>query len=122
MNYCREQGLKVYGSGNGLYVSTWNQLREKGALGKGLPDLFILIPPDRSGSGMTAMLCIEVKSATGRATKEQKEFIDMVNSIKGDVYGVVVHSLEEAITVLSQMICEKPELTDEEVIKIIENL
>jgi hypothetical protein len=65
---------------------------------------------------------MEVKSATGRATKEQKEFLALVESIKGEVHGCVVNSLESAISFISPLLADKPELTDEEVEKIIHNL
>jgi len=122
MNWCRDHLLKVYGTANGQFINTWSAIRERGLLGKGLPDLFILIPAGRSNTGSTIMVCMEVKSATGRATKEQKEFISLVESIKGEIHGVVVHGFDEAVSFITSLLAPKPELTDEEAEKIIKNM
>lgn len=121
MTWCREQGLKVYATANGQFLNSWSAIHERSTMGKGLPDLFLLIPDDRSINGCTTMVCCEVKSSTGRATKEQKEFLDMANEICG-VKGIVAHSLEEVIMVIQPMLEPKPELTSEEVEALIHSL
>jgi hypothetical protein len=113
MNWCREQGLKCYATANGQWLNDWNEIRERAMMGKGLSDLIIIIPGARSESGMGVMVAMECKSATGRLRPEQREFLELVNSIKGAVSGTVVRSIDEAISYLSPMLREPEPMTDE---------
>lgn len=122
INWCRENGLKVYGTANGQFLNSWNGLRERATLGRGLPDLFILIPDNRSITSQVVMICCEVKSEKGCVKPEQKEFLDLVNKINGGVYGAVVHSLEDAVMYLIPMLAPKPELTDSKIESLIHSL
>ena len=122
MNWCRDHGLKCYATANGQFLNSWSAIRERAGMRKGLPDLFIIIPANKSIHAQTIMVCMEVKSSVGKATKEQKEFMSLVNSIKGWVSGVVVHSLDEAIKYLQPMICTKPELTEAEIETLVHSL
>lgn len=122
IKWCKEQGLKIYGSANGQYLNTWSGRAERAALGKGLPDLFILIPKHKSKSDLTTMLILEVKSLTGRATPEQKEFIGLVDEIDGNVFGAIKKGYDKSIEWINGYVKPMPKLTIEEVNEIINNL
>jgi hypothetical protein len=122
INWCREQGLKVYATANGQFLNTWSAINERSTMGKGLSDLVIIVPAKRSVTDSTMILFAEVKSDKGRPSKEQLEFIDLVNSVEGDIEGKIVKGYDEAIQFLSLFVKDKPDLTDEQVLDIINNL
>jgi len=106
ISYCREQGLKIYGTGNGQFLNTWNQIRERASYGKGLPDLVIFIPRNRASDNNPRLIFAEIKTAKGRPSKEQKEFMDLANTIAGNVHGIFVYSLQDAIDLISPLVKE----------------
>ena len=53
----------------------------------------------RQVDGVAQFVALEVKSATGRATKEQTQFLDHINGVGG--CAGIVRSVEDAHTVLS---------------------
>ena len=53
----------------------------------------------RQVAGVAQFVALEVKSATGRPTKEQTQFIDHINAVGG--CAGIVRSVEDAQTVLS---------------------
>ena len=92
-------------------------------MGKGLPDLVILLPSERSNMGTTMLFFLEMKKEKGgTVSKEQKEFILLANSVKGNCFAHVAHGFHDAKAYLEQFLAPLPELSDEEVNQIIETL
>ena len=120
MAYFREQGLTVLGTANGQFLNTWSAIRERATLGKGLADLFILIPADRSKIDKPILVCCEVKTGKGRATPDQIAFINFINSIQGDTHGFIAHSLQEAKDYIDPMLKDKEPAEDLE--RFIKNM
>lgn len=69
----------------------------------GMSDLIglrsITITPEMVGRTLAVFAAVEVKSATGRATEEQKLFIEMVSSLGG--FAGVARSVQEATELLN---------------------
>ena len=81
----------------------------KFGLCKGSSDLIgwttIEITPEMVGRTVAVFTAIEVKSATGRASKEQKNFIKSIHRC-GGIAGVA-RSLDDAVNVVESFINEK---------------
>jgi len=60
----------------------------------------IVITPDMVGHTIGRFVSIECKSAKGRASKEQKRWIDMVNRFGGKAF--IARSVEEANSLIEQ--------------------
>lgn len=75
-------------------------------LTKGSSDLIgwksVLVTPDMVGKTIAVFLAVEVKTGSGRATKEQLNFIDQVRKA-GGIAGIA-RTPEEAVLLLQKML------------------
>lgn len=72
--------------------------QKKLGLKKGVSDLFYAKPHIKDIDGIRHILCglwFEIKTKTGRVTKEQNEFIELMNASHYKAY--VIRSIDEAI-------------------------
>jgi len=94
--------LAAHGSGCRLFRNTTGKLRDRQGrmvsfgLAVGSADLIGWV---KCGTSAT-FLAVEVKSPTGRITKEQQHFIDAVNSAGG--LGMVARSVEDFVSTVWQ--------------------
>lgn len=99
--WMEEQGLKYTAIPNSTWTRSWMQKLKNHALGlrKGLPDLIIVIPPEKLDIASPRTIFIEMKRVKGGSvSKEQKEWIDMLNDSGIDTY--VCKGADEAIKVV----------------------
>lgn len=98
--WAKEQGIEPYGIPASTYTTSWSALNDNKRAGvrKGLPDTITLIPASKSKSGQPIIVFIEFKRADGKGilSKEQKFFIDFIQSVKGSTYSYVAHGFEAA--------------------------
>lgn len=93
--FCRVNGGAVK---SGADYIRFYQLHVPGHAGrsKGKADIEGLLGPSSGSPGR--YFALEVKSATGRPTKEQREFLDATRAVGG--IGAVVRSFEDVASVL----------------------
>ena len=93
---------------NGHYQQSIKQQRKLKAEGmnSGVPDLLVIVPPERSKLGMRLMLWLEMKRREGGAVSDsQQEWIDAINALDGGNVGAFVcYGSGEAIDLLKDMI------------------
>jgi len=86
----------------GMFV-TFSGQKTRAGLGKGTSDLIGIssrvIQPEDVGKTVGVFLALEVKTGTGRASKEQIAFLDRVNALGG--VGSVVRSPDEVESILA---------------------
>lgn len=82
-----------------------NKLKAEG-MNSGVPDLLIIVPPERSKLGTRLMLWIEMKRRQGGAVSaSQQEWIDAINAIDGGNVGAFVcYGSDEAIHLLRDLV------------------
>lgn len=101
------QGLLFTAIPNSTYTTSWAVKRrnyEQG-LRKGLPDLVIVIPPERAASGLGRVIFVELKRVKGGVVSpEQKKWIAALNAVGGTVDAFVAHGADEAIEEIARVI------------------
>jgi len=103
VSWCKEQGLEVYAVPLSTFTDSWLAINDNKTAGvrRGIPDIILFIPTNRSTTGKTHLLFIEMKKdkKDGKAylSKEQKYFLLLVDQIYGDIHGKVCHGYKEAI-------------------------
>lgn len=126
VNWCKEQGLEPYAVTHDTFVCTkcpkcgwqqlgWNQINKNKALGmrRGVSDLIVFIPANRSTTGKVHILFIEMKKVKGGyASKEQIYFLSLVDQVHGDIHGSVCRGFEEAKSFIQPLIKEKEQVKD----------
>lgn len=97
------QGLLFSATAQSTYTTSWNQKRLNHATGlrKGVPDMLVVIPPERDERGLGCVLFIEMKRKSGGVlSKEQKEWIRELDLID-NVGAFVCRGAESAIETVS---------------------
>ena len=123
VNWAREHGFKVWVTANGQFLNTWSAINARGNMGKGLSDLVIILPAEYSKSGSTQLYFLEMKRVKGgRVSPQQKEFILLANSVKGNCFAHVANGFIEAKAYLEQFLKEREPMSDDEVNDLIKNL
>lgn len=92
-------GLRFSAVPNSTYTTSWNQKRRNHSMGvrAGVPDLFVLIPPNRSKDNRGHLVWIELKRVKGGVVSpEQKEWIESLNKVGGSVEAAVAKGSTEA--------------------------
>lgn len=101
------QGLLFTAVPNSTYTTSWAAKRrnyEQG-LRKGLPDLVIVIPPERAVDGTGRVIFVELKRVKGGVVSpEQKKWIAALNAVGGTVDAFVAHGADEAIEEIARVI------------------
>ena len=101
------QGLLFTAIPNSTYTTSWAVKRrnyEQG-LRKGLPDLLIVIPPERAVDGTGRVIFCEMKrKKAGVVSPEQKKWIAALNAVGGTVDAFVAHGADEAIEEIARVI------------------
>lgn len=92
---------------NSTYTTSWAVKRrnyEQG-LRKGLPDLLIVIPPNRAVDGLGRVIFCEMKRVKGGViSPEQRNWIAALNSVGGTVDAFVARGADEAIEEIAKLI------------------
>ena len=93
---------------NGHYQQSIKQQRKLKAEGmnSGVPDLLVIVPPERSKLGIRLMVWIEMKRREGASVSaSQHEWIEAINALDGGNVGAFVcYGSDEAIAVLKDFI------------------
>lgn len=93
---------------NGHYQQSKKQINKLAAEGmrSGVPDLLLIIPPERSKTGKRLMIWIEMKRRQGGSVSaSQQEWIDAIDAIEGGNVGAFVcYGSEEAIDLLKDLV------------------
>lgn len=93
---------------NGHYQQSIKQQRKLKAEGmnSGVPDLLVIVPPERSKLGIRLMVWIEMKRREGASVRRsQHEWIEAINALDGGNVGAFVcYGSDEAIAVLKDFI------------------
>lgn len=98
------QGLLFSATAQSTYTKSWSQKRLNHATGlrKGVPDMLVIIPPERAKNGSGAVLFIEMKRRKGGVlSPEQKVWIENIQAISGTVSAIVAKGADEAIEFVS---------------------
>ena len=92
-------------NGKPIWSPNWSTLRRLKNMGvaRGFPDYLVWVPKDRSRLSKALLLAIEMKSAKGRASEEQKEWLKIIGGVK-DCEGFVCRGFDEAKEVVEQFI------------------
>lgn len=109
VQWCKANGLEPYAVPLSTYTSSWSAINDNKMAGvrRGIPDIILFIPAGKSIIGRTHLIFIEMKKEKGGyATKEQKEFLDMVSMIGGSVHGAVCNGYNEAVDFVRPLIKE----------------
>lgn len=93
---------------NGHYQSSikqQNKLKAEGMM-SGVPDLLLIVPPERSKTGRRLMLWIEMKRLQGASVSAtQQQWIDEINAVEGGNVGAFVcYGHKEAIELLKDFL------------------
>ena len=99
---------KMFGrrhDGKPLWSPNWSTLRRLKNMGvaRGFPDYLVWIPKERSRSSKALLLAIEMKSATGKASEDQKRWLETIGWVN-DCEGFVCKGADEAIKLIRQFI------------------
>ncbi len=93
---------------NGHYQQSIKQQRKLKAEGmnSGVPDLLVIVPPERSKLGIRLMVWIEMKRREGASVSaSQHEWIEAINALDGGNVGAFVcYGSDEAIALLKDLI------------------
>lgn len=106
VNWLELQGLLFSATAQATWTSSWNQKRKNYETGlrKGVPDLLVIIPAEKSADDKPYLLFIEMKRSDrslSRLSKEQKLWIEAINSILAeDVAAFVAYGADEAIRIV----------------------
>ena len=79
------QGLLFSATAQSTFTTSWNQKRLNHATGlrKGVPDMLVVIPKDKSKDGGGYCLFIELKRVKGGSvSKEQRIWLDSINALE----------------------------------------
>lgn len=99
------QGLLFSATAQSTYTTSWNQKRLNHATGlrKGVPDMLVLIPKDKSKDGGGYCLFIEMKRLKGgTVSKEQRVWLDSINALETPyTVAYVAKGADEAIKIVS---------------------
>lgn len=91
---------------NGHYQSSYKQrvkLKAEG-LNPGVPDMLLVVPANRSKTGKAFMMWVEMKRLTlGSLSAAQKEWIDAINSVDGNLEAFVCKGGDKAIETYSEL-------------------
>ena len=101
------QGLLFTAIPNSTYTTSFAAKRRNHEQGlrKGLPDLVIVIPPERAASGLGRVVFCELKRRKGGVVSlEQKNWIASLNAVGGTVDAFVAHGADEAIAEIADII------------------
>lgn len=97
-------GLKFSATAQSTYTESWNQKRKNHKLGlrRGVPDLIVIIPAEKSADDKPYLLFVEMKRKRGGVVSpEQRIWIDSINSILADdVAAFVAKGADEAIEIV----------------------
>ena len=94
------QGLLFSATAQSTYTKCWNQkrLNHMTGLRKGVPDMIVVIPPERDNRGIGCVLFIEMKRQKGGVVSpEQKKWIaelDMIDNVGAFVCYGAEHAIE----------------------------
>lgn len=97
-------GLLFSAIAQSTWTTSWNQKRKNYQTGlrKGVPDLIVIIPAEKSADDKPYLLFIEMKRTKGSVVSpEQKVWIEAINSILADdVAAFVAYGADEAIGIV----------------------
>lgn len=97
-------GLLFSATAQSTWTTSWNQKRKNYQTGlrKGVPDLIVIIPAEKSADDKPYLLFIEMKRTKGSVVSpEQKVWIEAINSILAeDVAAFVAYGADEAIKIV----------------------
>ena len=105
-NYLEERDLLFSKAAQETFTKSWAQKakNKRSGLRKGLPDMFVIVPADRSRSGQQTLLAIEMKRTKGGVTsKEQVEWISALNAVPG-AEAAVCRGFDEARTFVDRFL------------------
>lgn len=107
VDWLEAQGLLFSSTAQSTYTTSWNQKRLNHATGlrKGVPDMLIVIPPERAVDGSGRVIFVELKRVKGGVVSpEQKKWIAALNAVGGTVDAFVAHGADEAIEEIARVI------------------
>lgn len=107
VDWLEAQGLLFSSAAQSTYTTSWNQKRLNHATGlrKGVPDMLIVIPPERSVDGTGRVIFCEMKRVKGGVVSpDQKKWIAALNAVGGTVDAFVAHGADEAIEEIARVI------------------
>lgn len=107
VNWLEAQGLLFSSTAQSTYTTSWNQKRLNHATGlrKGVPDMLIVIPPERAVDGTGRVIFCEMKRQRGGVVSpEQKKWIAALNAVGGTVDAFIAHGADEAIEEIARVI------------------
>lgn len=93
---------------NGHYQQSKKQINKLHAEGmrSGVPDLLLIVPPERAKGGKRLMVWIEMKRRQGASVSDsQQQWIEAIEEIEGGNIGAFVcYGCDEAIDILKDLI------------------
>ena len=91
--------------GRPLWSPNWSTLRRLKNMGvaRGFPDYLVWIPKEKSRSSKALLLAIEMKSATGKASEDQKRWLEIIGGVN-DSEGFVCNGFDEAKATVEQFL------------------
>lgn len=99
------QGLLFSATAQSTYTTSWNQKRLNYATGlrKGVPDMLVIVPKDKSKDGNGYCLFIELKRLQGGVvSKEQKHWHESINALETPyTQAYIAKGASEAISIVS---------------------
>ena len=105
VDWLEAQGLLFSATAQSTYTTSWNQKRLNHATGlrKGVPDMLVLIPKDKSKDGGGYCLFIEMKRLKGgTVSKEQRVWLDSINALETPyTVAYIAKGAAEAIKIVS---------------------
>ena len=110
VNWLELQGVLFSATAQSTYTTSWNQkrLNRMTGLRKGVPDMLVVIPPEKSKDGEGYCLLIELKRVKGGVVSpEQKQWIGAINALGvNNVQAYVAKGADEAIKVVSHYLAK----------------
>lgn len=101
------QGLLFSATAQSTYTTSWNQKRLNHTTGlrKGVPDMLVIIPPERAVDGLGRVIFCEMKrQRSGVVSPEQRQWIAALNAVGGTVDAFIAHGADEAIEEIARVI------------------
>ena len=124
--WCYERGIKWAAIPNATFTSSWHAINQNKLLGvqRGVPDFMCIIPSKYRRDNMAMLIFIELKTAKGKPSKEQLEWIESLQECDG-VNAAICYGYDDCIEYLSsclELVPIIPETTEAEREEFIHNL
>jgi len=110
--WLRERGIKLFTCTLQDAFLGFGAMRKYKSMGlqKGLSDMIVCLPAHLTLTGQPYLLFVEMKRLKrSRTSPEQKEWIEFINNVQGDLEAVIARGHQEAIECVERLLKPREE-------------